>query len=106
MITWSLVFYFILHEFIYFFANNLQLMASSCLMFRSNLPDAVFSAMETIMTMVLDESEEIPLDILKALLSSVRKENQDQVILFVFTSCFVLFCYVPFLFSYHSVLFI
>ncbi|BFG24802.1 hypothetical protein CerSpe_110760 [Prunus speciosa] len=47
---------------------------------KSNLPDAVFSAMETIMTMVLDESEEIPLDILKALLSSVRKENQDQTV--------------------------
>lgn len=44
------------------------------------------------MTMVLDESEEIPLDILKALLSSVRKANQDQVILFAFTSCFVLLC--------------
>lgn len=47
---------------------------------KSNLPDAVFSAMESIMTMVLDESEEIPLDILKALLSSVRKENQDQTV--------------------------
>ncbi|KAB2604936.1 hypothetical protein D8674_041671 [Pyrus ussuriensis x Pyrus communis] len=41
-----------------------------------NHPHSVFSAMETIMTMVLDESEEIPVDLLKALLSSVRKENQ------------------------------
>lgn len=60
--------------------------------------------MESIMTMVLDESEEIPLDILKALLSSVRKANQDQVILFAFTSCFVLLCpffiFLPFHFVY------
>lgn len=46
---------------------------------QSNHPHAVFSDMQTIMTMVLDEiheSEEIPLDLLKILLSSVRKENQ------------------------------
>ncbi|KAM1060728.1 hypothetical protein ACFX13_025894 [Malus domestica] len=43
---------------------------------QSNHPHSVFSAMETIMTMVLDESEEIPMDLVKALLSSVRKENQ------------------------------
>ncbi|KAB2611541.1 hypothetical protein D8674_019573 [Pyrus ussuriensis x Pyrus communis] len=43
---------------------------------QSNHPHSVFSAMETIMTMVLDESEEIPVDLVKALLSSVRKENQ------------------------------
>lgn len=39
--------------------------------------------MQTIMTMVFDEiheSEEIPLELLKILLSSVRKEN--QVIIF------------------------
>lgn len=77
-------------------------MASSCLMYRSNLPDAVFSAMEYIMTMVLDESDKVPLDLLKTLLSSVRKEN--QVILFPLH--LVLFCLVMLFISYHSVLFI
>ncbi|KAM3700167.1 hypothetical protein ACB098_05G077700 [Castanea mollissima] len=44
---------------------------------RSNHPHAVFSAMETIMTLVIDESEEISLDLLSPLLASVRKENQN-----------------------------
>nr|XP_011467025.1 PREDICTED: uncharacterized protein LOC101302469 isoform X2 [Fragaria vesca subsp. vesca] len=47
---------------------------------QSNHPLAVFSDMQTIMTMVFDEiheSEEIPLELLKILLSSVRKENQN-----------------------------
>ncbi|KAG6734094.1 hypothetical protein I3842_01G255900 [Carya illinoinensis] len=43
---------------------------------RSNPPLSVFSAMETIMTMVIEESEEISLDLLIPLLSSVKKENQ------------------------------
>ncbi|CAK9310357.1 unnamed protein product [Citrullus colocynthis] len=44
---------------------------------RSNHPTAVFSAMEAIMTNVLDESEEISLDLLRPILASVRKENQE-----------------------------
>ncbi|KAK4590121.1 hypothetical protein RGQ29_020607 [Quercus rubra] len=44
---------------------------------RSNHPHAVFSAMETIMTLVIDESEEISSDLLSPLLASVRKENQN-----------------------------
>ncbi|KAK7831453.1 sister chromatid cohesion protein pds5 like protein b-b [Quercus suber] len=43
----------------------------------SNHPHAVFSAMETIMTLVIDESEEISSDLLSPLLASVRKENQN-----------------------------
>ncbi|KAG2729464.1 hypothetical protein I3760_01G251000 [Carya illinoinensis] len=43
---------------------------------RSNPPLSVFSAMETIMTMVIEESEEISLDLLIPLLSSVKKANQ------------------------------
>ena len=43
---------------------------------RSNHPHAVFSAMETIMTLVIDESEDISSDLLSPLLASVRKENQ------------------------------
>lgn len=42
---------------------------------RSNHPPAVFSAMEAIMTNVLDESEEITSDLLSPILASVRKEN-------------------------------
>ncbi|KAJ7962764.1 Sister chromatid cohesion protein PDS5-like B-B [Quillaja saponaria] len=45
---------------------------------RSNHPHAVFLAMETIMTTVLDESEEISSDLLKPLLDSVRKETQTM----------------------------
>ncbi|KAF3450964.1 hypothetical protein FNV43_RR07053 [Rhamnella rubrinervis] len=45
---------------------------------RFNHPHTVFSAMQKIMTLVIDESEEISLDLLSPLLSSVRKENQNN----------------------------
>nr|XP_027126062.1 uncharacterized protein LOC113742425 [Coffea arabica] len=41
-----------------------------------NHPEAVFSYMEDIMTWLLDESDDIPLGLLKPLLASVKKENQ------------------------------
>ncbi|GAV72361.1 hypothetical protein CFOL_v3_15849 [Cephalotus follicularis] len=44
---------------------------------RSNHSHAVFSAMETIMSLVLDESEDISWDLLRPLLASVKKENQN-----------------------------
>ena len=44
---------------------------------RSNHPHVVFSTMETNMTPVIDESEEISLDLLNLLLASVRKDNQN-----------------------------
>ncbi|PON57276.1 Armadillo-type fold containing protein [Parasponia andersonii] len=44
---------------------------------RSDHPPRIFSAMEAIMTVTLDESEDIPFDLLSLLLSSVRKENQN-----------------------------
>ncbi|OVA01328.1 Tudor domain [Macleaya cordata] len=44
---------------------------------RENHPDNVFSSMETIMTLVLEESEEISSELLCPLLTSVKKENQD-----------------------------
>ncbi|CAK9186825.1 unnamed protein product [Ilex paraguariensis] len=44
---------------------------------RSNHPHAVFTDMETIMTMVIEESEEVSFDLLHPLLSSVKKENQN-----------------------------
>ena len=44
---------------------------------RSNHPLAVFSAMETIMTLIIDENEEISLDLLSSLFASVRKENRN-----------------------------
>ena len=44
---------------------------------RSNHPHVVFSTMETNMTPVIDESEEISLDLLSSLFPSVRKENQN-----------------------------
>ncbi|GAB4850593.1 hypothetical protein Ancab_029902 [Ancistrocladus abbreviatus] len=44
---------------------------------RSNHPHTVFLAMETIMTLIIEESEDISLKLLKVLLSSVRKGNQN-----------------------------
>ncbi|XP_043700226.1 muscle M-line assembly protein unc-89-like [Telopea speciosissima] len=44
---------------------------------RDDHPENVFSAMETIMTLVLEESEDISLELLSPLLNSVKKENQD-----------------------------
>ena len=44
---------------------------------RSNYPPVVLSAMETIMNLVIDESEDISLDLLSSLFASVRKENQN-----------------------------
>ncbi|XP_033134671.1 uncharacterized protein LOC103842872 isoform X7 [Brassica rapa] len=40
-------------------------------------PQAVLHSMETIMTTVIDESEEVPMDLLEILLAAVKKENQD-----------------------------
>jgi hypothetical protein len=42
----------------------------------TNHPHNVFSAMETIMEMVIDESDDISLDLLSSLLAYVRKENE------------------------------
>ena len=42
----------------------------------ANHPHDVFSAMETIMTMVIDESDDISLDLLSPLLAHVREENE------------------------------
>ena len=44
--------------------------------FRSNHPKTVILAMETIMTLVIDESEEISAELLTLLLASVKKQNQ------------------------------
>ena len=46
-------------------------------MIRSNHPPPVLSTMETIMNLVIDESEDISLDLLSSLFASVRKENQN-----------------------------
>ncbi|KAJ9178936.1 hypothetical protein P3X46_010780 [Hevea brasiliensis] len=44
---------------------------------RFNHPHAVFVAMETIMTLIIDESEDISVGLLTPLLASIRKENQS-----------------------------
>ena len=44
---------------------------------RSNHPLAGLSAIETIMNLVIDESEDISLDLLSSVFASVRKENQN-----------------------------
>ncbi|KAI4337253.1 hypothetical protein L6164_015693 [Bauhinia variegata] len=42
-------------------------------------PENVFSAVETIMTLVLEESEDIPLELLSPILDSVKKENEESL---------------------------
>ena len=42
---------------------------------RSNHPLVVFSAIETIMNLVIDESEDIFLDLFSSLFAIVKKEN-------------------------------
>ena len=46
-------------------------------MIRSNHPPAIISAMETIMSLVINESENISLDLLSSLFAIVRKVNQN-----------------------------
>jgi hypothetical protein len=40
-------------------------------------PENVFSSMETIMTLVLEESDNISLELLTTLLASVKKNNDE-----------------------------
>uniref|UniRef100_A0A5B7B4S2 Tudor domain-containing protein n=1 Tax=Davidia involucrata TaxID=16924 RepID=A0A5B7B4S2_DAVIN len=44
---------------------------------RDHDPENVFSSMETIMTLVLEESEDISLELLSPILSSVKKDNEE-----------------------------
>eukprot|EP00261_Vitis_vinifera_P023178 XP_010654987.2 PREDICTED: uncharacterized protein LOC104880341 [Vitis vinifera] len=44
---------------------------------RSDHPEEVFSAMETIMTLVMDESEYVSVELLSPILATVRKDNKN-----------------------------
>ncbi|GAB2228234.1 hypothetical protein Droror1_Dr00010064 [Drosera rotundifolia] len=44
---------------------------------RSDHPNVVFSAMEAIMTLIIEESEDISLELLKVILLFVKKENKE-----------------------------
>ncbi|KAL2346661.1 hypothetical protein Fmac_000661 [Flemingia macrophylla] len=44
---------------------------------RENHSELVFSSMETIMTLVLEESEDISIDLLSPLLASIKKDNEE-----------------------------
>ena len=52
-----------------------ELFQSFLKMIRSNHPLAVLSAMEIIINLVIDESEDISLDLLSSHFASVKKEN-------------------------------
>ena len=54
-----------------------ELFQSFLKMIRSNHPLAVLSAMEIIMSLVINESENISLDLLNSLFAIVRKANQN-----------------------------
>ncbi|XP_027329221.1 MATH and LRR domain-containing protein PFE0570w [Abrus precatorius] len=44
---------------------------------RDHHPEAVFSSMETVMILVLEESEDISLDLLSPILESIKKDNEE-----------------------------
>ncbi|KAF7830345.1 Sister chromatid cohesion protein PDS5 like B-B [Senna tora] len=46
---------------------------------REHHPESVFSSMEIIMTLVIEESEDISLDLLSPFLASVKKDNEDAL---------------------------
>jgi hypothetical protein len=46
---------------------------------REHHPENVFSSMETIMTLVIEESEDISFDLLSPLLDSIKKDNKVGV---------------------------
>ncbi|KAL5071500.1 hypothetical protein RYX36_022387 [Vicia faba] len=46
---------------------------------REHHPDNVFSSMETIMVLCLEESEDISLDLLSPILESVKKDNEEAL---------------------------
>lgn len=59
----------------FIFVSNRQVM-DSYIHPRSNHPHAVFLAMETVMTLIIDESEDVSVDLLTPLLASITKESQ------------------------------
>jgi hypothetical protein len=59
-----------------FFCLSSTIDGFSCSTSRSNHPQIAILAMETIMTLVIDESEEISVELLTLLLVSVKKQNQ------------------------------
>ncbi|KAL8090124.1 uncharacterized protein LOC141697242 isoform X2 [Apium graveolens] len=44
---------------------------------RDDHPKIIFESMETIMTVVLEESEDVPVELLMPILTSLRKENEE-----------------------------
>lgn len=57
-------------------------------MYRDNHPENVFSSMEMIMTVVVEESEDISSDLLSCLLVHVKKDNKVALCL----SFFIMLC--------------
>lgn len=56
--------------------NNECVVYSLTFTFREDQDEIVFSSMATIMTLVLEESEEVSLELLTPLLASVKKDNE------------------------------
>ncbi|KZV16792.1 hypothetical protein F511_40806 [Dorcoceras hygrometricum] len=57
---------------------------------RPNHPTEIFKYMETTMTLVIQESDEIPFELLKPLLDSVKMETKAMILSMIFRQ---LFCY-------------
>lgn len=53
-----------------------MLMFDAVIFSRPDHPNVVFTSMEEIMTLLIEESDEISMELLQPLLDSVRKENQ------------------------------
>ena len=69
--------------------------ALSYLTLRSDHPEEVFSAMETIMTLVMDESEYVLVEVVSPILATVRKDNKAIIIF-----CLILFSSWAFIFNF------
>lgn len=53
-----------------------MLMFDAVFFSRADHPDIVFTSMEIIMVLLIEESDEINMELLQPLLDSLRKENQ------------------------------
>jgi len=51
-----------------------------CSTYRDYHPENVFTSMETIMSLVLEESEEISLELLTPILASVKRDNEVIIV--------------------------
>lgn len=60
-----------------------MLMFDAVIFSRPDHPNVVFTSMEEIMTLLIEESDEISMELLQPLLDSARKENKAMNLILV-----------------------